>query len=162
MSIYRADMQDIDSVAPLIAKFRVELKSYKNTQADEDISAAKNEFAEYIDEGFPVFVYKDGSQCLGFLVCRVNSGVVWVESLYVLNEHRRKGIAALLFSEAEKLAASYGGDMVYNYVHPNNDGMISFLNKRGYNVLNLIEIRKKYENEEISEQIRIRNNLFEY
>lgn len=40
--------------------------------------------------------------------------------------------------------------------------MINFLKKRGYNFLNLIEIRKPYADEVIKEQISVGNNNFAY
>lgn len=74
---------------------------------------------------------------------------MWVESIFVKAEYRRHGVATALHSKAEEIAASNGDDTVYNYVHPNNHCMIEFLRKRGYTVLNLIELRKliicKYE-----------------
>ena len=162
MNIYVADITDIDGIAPLIAKFRVELKGYKGITYDENIEAAKAEFMEYISANFPIFIFKDEDQYLGYLVCRVDAPTVWAESIYVLEEHRRRGIASALFGEAERLAASYGEETLYNYVHPNNDGMIAFLNKKGYNVLNLIEIRKKYAGELTRERISVRNGEFNY
>lgn len=44
----------------------------------------------------------------------------------------------------------------------NNDVMISFLKSKGYDVLNLIEIRKPYEKEDNKEIIQIKNNKFRY
>lgn len=64
--------------------------------------------------------------------------------------------------KAESLAKSYGEDTVFNYVHPNNIGMIAFLNKHGYTVLNLIEIRKPFSGEKLSTRIRVGDNLFDY
>lgn len=162
MGVKKADINDINDVADLIAKFRVELKSYKNICASENIEAAKVEFTEYIDADFPIYFFEENSRCLGYLVCRVDKPVVWVESLFVLDEARRKGIASALFTEAEQLALSYGESTVYNYVHPNNDGMIAFLRTKGYTVINLLEIRKKHKNEIINEEIIIRNNSFDY
>ena len=162
MSIQKAEINDADIIAPLIAKFRVELLTYKNIMAEENNEYARDEFNEYVLAGYPIYIFKDNNECLGYLVCRIDNDVVWVESLFVLKEHRRCGIAAALFNAAEKLAASYGNDTLYNYVHPNNDEMIGFLAKRGYNVLNLIEIRKKRKDEVINEQINIRNNTFDY
>ena len=162
MSIHKTNITDMDKVAPLIAKFRVELQALCYINANENIEAAKEEFVQYIDAGFPIFVYEKCGQYVGYLVCRVDIPTVWVESLYVLNEYRRTGIASELFDAAEQIAVSYGEDTMYNYVHPNNDGMIAFLKKKGYSVLNLIEIRKKHEDEIINEQITIRNNTFDY
>ena len=50
-----------------------------------------------------------------------------------------------MFKKAEELAADYGDETVFNYVHPNNEAMIGFLRKHGYRVLNLIEMRKPYK-----------------
>jgi len=68
----------------------------------------------------------------------------------------------MLYQAAEELAHSYDQPMLYNYVHPNNNAMITFLAKRGYDVLNLIEIRKKRPGELTSEKINVRNNIFNY
>ena len=162
MRIHKTNITNMDKVAPLIAKFRVELQTLSYINSNENIEAAKEEFVQYMNAGFPVFVYEKYGQYVGYLVCRVDVPTVWVESLYVLNEYRRAGIASALFDTAEQIAASYGEDTMYNYVHPNNDGMIAFLRKKGYNILNLIEIRKKHEGEVINEQINIRNNTFDY
>ena len=68
----------------------------------------------------------------------------------------------MLFAKAEELAASMGEDTVYNYVHPNNEGMIRFLRTKGYTVLNLIEIRKAYEGEKLTAKIRVEKEVFDY
>jgi len=55
-----------------------------------------------------------------------------------------------------------GGTTVFNWVHPNNDKMIKFLSKMGYNVLNLIEIRKPWKNEILTQKIRVENHDYNY
>ena len=162
MGILRANEEDVDIVAPLIAKFRVELRLFKGIHSTEEIDSAKQEFIEDINAGYPIYIWKENAACLGYLVCRVDKPVVWVESLYVISNYRRKGIASALFEEAERLAASYGEDTVYNYVHPNNDSIIAFLRQRGYDVLNLIEIRKQHAGEVISSIISVGGNEFKY
>lgn len=74
----------------------------------------------------------------------------------------RCGVASALHAQAEKLAASYGEDAVYNYVHPNNHRMITFLKSRGYTVLNLIEIRKAYKGEHLTRKISVGDHVFDY
>lgn len=162
VGVFNADSTHSESLAKLIAKFRVEMDSYKGIHKDEDINSAENEFNEYLEADYPIYGYEENGYCLGYLVCRVDKAVVWVESLFTLKEHRQKGIASLLFNEAEKLSASYDEETLYLYVHPNNDGMIEFCRRKGYDVLNLIEIRKKLPGEQINEQIKIRNNVFNY
>ena len=152
----------IPEIAPLVAQFRVTLKGFKGITASPNENEGASELKEYLDAGFPVFTArKDGVAC-GYLVCRVDEPCVWVESLYVLPEYRRQGVASALFREAEKLAEAYGEDTVYNYVHPNNNAIIGFLKSRGYTVLNLIEIRKPYAGETLSRTIQIDENLFDY
>ena len=69
---------------------------------------------------------------------------------------------AVLFEKAEETAAGMGEETVYNYVHPNNAGMISFLRSKGYTVLNLIEIRKPYTGEKLSTKVHVDNEEFDY
>lgn len=149
-------------IAPLVAQFRMTLKSLKGIDASPNAEAGAAELKEYLDAGFPVYAARSEDKYCGYLVCRVDEPCVWVESIYVLPEYRRQGVGAALFQKAEALAASYGESTVYNYVHPNNDRMIAFLKTRGYNVLNLIEIRKAYPGEKLTMQIPIAENWFDY
>ena len=98
----------------------------------------------------------------GYMVCRIQDDVVWVESIYVKEKYRRLGVATALHDKAEKLAEAYGNETVYNYVHPNNHRMIEFLKKRGYTVLNLIEIRKPYKGERLTQTITVGEHKFDY
>ena len=153
----------IGQAAPLAAQFRVTLKSYKGISSEPDPEAGAEELREYFAAGFPVYaaIEDDGTLC-GYMVCRVDGACVWVESLYVRPEVRRQGVGGALFRKAEELAASFGENTVYNYVHPNNSGVIAFLRSMGYTVLNLIEIRKPYPGEKLSTEIRVGENRFDY
>lgn len=162
MNIIRATGHDVDLLAPLAAAFRVALKSYKGIAAKPDCAAGAQEIAEYLQAGFPVYRAMDGEVCAGYLVCRVEEPTVWVESLYVAEPYRRRGVAGALLRQAEQLAHARGQDTVFQYVHPNNDNMIAFLRKHGYTVLNLIELRKPFSGEILSDKIRIGNNTFDY
>ena len=79
-----------------------------------------------------------------------------------IEEYRRHDVATVLHSKAEEIAVSYGDDTVYNYVHPNNHCMLEFLRKRGYTVLNLIEIRKPYKGEKLTQKIAVGDHKFDY
>lgn len=155
--------KDKENITELIANFRVELDSLKGVQCEANIDNAKEEIQDYIDARYHVFVAEDEANLLvGYLVCKVDNDVVWAESLYVLPDYRRMGIASSLFDEAEVLSEKYGGDTVYNWVHPNNDKIIRFLDKRGYNVLNLIEIRKPRNGENNKQKIMVNEHEFNY
>ena len=154
--------QATDNLAQMVALFRVELRSYKGIVSKPNVDAGREEMEEYLAAGFPVFAAIVDGEYAGYVVFRVDSEVVWVESIFVKDEYRRQGIASALHSKAEEIAAFYGDDTVYNYVHPNNHRMIAFLRKRGYTVLNLIEIRKPYAGEKTTQIIKVGENEFDY
>ena len=162
MTIERLTIDKVDVVAPLVAEFRVTLMSYKGIQVQRDIEDGKEELLDYLNKKYPIFIALEGEKCVGYIVCRIDEPCVWAESLFVCKEYRRKHIASALFTKAEEVAGVYGQETVYNYVHPNNNGVIAFLKSRGYNVLNLIEIRKPYTDEEPTMKIRVVDNEFDY
>ena len=162
MIIESLNFDMIDAVAPLVAEFRVTLRLYKGNCTEPDIQDGKEELIDYLNKKYPIFVALDGEKCVGYIVCRIDEPCVWVESIFVIKEYRRKHIAAALFEKAEEIAKAYGEETVYNYVHPNNNGMIAFLKSRGYNVLNLIEIRKSYTGEKTTMKIKVEDNEFDY
>lgn len=151
-----------DALAEMVALFRVELRSYKGIASKPDIKAGGEELAEYLCARFPVFAALVDGQYAGYLVCRIDREVVWVESIFVKAEFRRRGIASALHRKAEEIAAAYDEETVYNYVHPNNHRMIEFLRRRGYTVLNLIEIRKPYKDEKLTQTISVGAHEFDY
>ena len=143
-----------EALAEMAALFRAELRSYKGIVSKPNAEAGRVEMEEYLSADFPVFA--------ALVDCRIDSEVVWVESIFVKEEYRRHGVAAALHSKAEEIAASYGDDTVFNYVHPNNHRMIEFLRKHGYTVLNLIEIRKPYKSEKLTQTIMVGEHEFDY
>ena len=162
MQIIELNESHLDAAAVLVAEFRVALKSYKGISAAPDFSAGRDEMAEYLDAGFPVYAAMQDGELAGYAVCRVDAPCVWLESLYVRPGFRRQGIASALVRKAEALARSYGEETLYHYVHPNNHGMIRFLQSLGYTVLNLVEIRKPYAGETLSQKIPVGDHTFDY
>ena len=154
--------QVTDDLAWMVARFRVELRSYKGIESKPNLDAGREEMGEYLSAGFPVFAAVVDGKYAGYVVCRIDNEVVWVESIFVKEEYRRQGVATALHNKAEEIAASYGEETVYNYVHPNNHRMIAFLRSRGYTVLNLIEIRKPYRNEKLTQTIQVGEHEFDY
>jgi ribosomal protein S18 acetylase RimI-like enzyme len=121
-----------------------------------DLGAASAELSGYLEKGFPIYAAESETGTLvGYLVCRVDGDVVWVESLYVTPEYRRQGVGSSLYAEAERLAQEMGGDSLYNWVDPNNDMIIRFLRRRGYTILNLIELRRPRPGENPSPKIAV-------
>lgn len=145
----------------LIAKNRIALAELKKKEKQLDLDTAREELNYYLKKIFPIFMAVNENQDLiGFTICRVDENIVWDELLFVIPEERRKGIGSALFKRAEEFAMELGGDTLYSWVHPNNYRSIPFLKKHGYDVLNLIEVRKKLPSEKLTQKIKI--GKFEY
>ena len=162
MKLVKISAKDVNGIAPLAAQFRVQLKTFKGIKSLPNVEAGRDEILEFLKSGFPVYAVSDDDAFVGYIVCRIDKPCLWVEHNYVREDCRRKGIATMLFNKAEEIAASMGEDTVYNFVHPNNEGMIQFLRSKGYTVLNMIEIRKPYEGEELTSKIHVEKEVFDY
>ncbi len=162
MIVRLADKKDIEKVSELIANFRVEHRALKGIKSKLNIENSKVEFQEFYNSKFPIYIVEDEENILAYLILRIIDNVVWVEHIYVSKAYRKKGIAKKLFNKAEEIAKELGNETVYNWILPNNDKMIKFLSKNGYNVLNMIEIRKEFENEDIKETLKIGEYSYKY
>ncbi|MBN1964187.1 MAG: GNAT family N-acetyltransferase [Anaerolineae bacterium] len=163
MPIRPARPADAEALAPLVAAFRVALAALRGGERLPDLEAARAEITDWFtDDRYPVFVAPAADALAGYLVCRVEDGVVWAEQLYIDPAWRRRGFAGALYAEAERLAESLGGDTVYNWVHPNNDAIIALLRRRGYTVLNLVEVRRPREGEHPAGTIQVGQHTFDY
>jgi ribosomal protein S18 acetylase RimI-like enzyme len=163
MIIRPAKIEDEEKMSDLIAQFRVDIRQLKRAQSTPDREQAREEFREFMEEGFPIFVAEECSkELLGYIICRIDGNTVWAEQLFVSSDNRRGGVGSKLYEKAEEIAGEKGSSTVYNWVHPNNDRMIPFLLKKGYNVLNLLEVRKPRENEELAEKIQIGKYEYDY
>ncbi len=148
--------------AELLSLFRDQLRKYKGIDSKTDIESALEELESFLkDENYPIYLCLENKKVIGYMVLKID-GVIWVEQIYVDETYRRKGVASLLYEEAEKISKEIGEDTLFNCVHPNNDGIISFLKTKGYTVLNLIEIRKPYKDEKTKAIIKVGNNEFDY
>src|SRR5699024_425111 len=72
-----------DTLAEMVALFRVELRSYKGIVSKLNIEAGREEMEEYLSAKFPVYAALVDGEYAGYVVCRVDSEVVWVESIFV-------------------------------------------------------------------------------
>ena len=163
MNIRLTQTNDDPELIQLIAGFRQSLAQLRNKDAKLNLESAKNELFEYREREFPIFVSEtEQEKIIGYLVCRVDGNVVWAESLFVLPEHRRGGVGSALYEEAEKIARELGNETLYNWIDPNNTKIINFLQKRGYNVLNLIELRRPRTGEVLESRIQVGHHEFQY
>ncbi|MBR7041614.1 MAG: GNAT family N-acetyltransferase [Clostridia bacterium] len=162
MGLVRINETTSEQIVPLISRFRAELRALRGIASEPDLGQAREEISEFLEKGYPVYAAMAGGEAAGYVVCRIDAPCLWVEHIFVSEDYRRKGAAGLLFGKAEELAREMGEDTVYNFVHPNNEGMIAFLRSKGYTVLNMIEIRRPCAGEKLTGSVHVDANTFDY
>lgn len=149
-------------LAEMVIEFRRYLASLKDKKDKMTIKEAVEEINYYLNKEYPIYVAENKNNYFGYFILKYDDDAVWLEHFFVKEEYRKNKIGTKLFNKAEKLLDELGYVNLYNWVHPNNDRMIHFLKNQGYNVLNMIEIRKKSEKENLDTKIKVGEHEFEY
>jgi L-amino acid N-acyltransferase YncA len=58
--------------------------------------------------------------------------VAWIDTIGIRNEHKKKGIARLLFREMFSMFKKIGVDTVYVFVHQNDGDLLQFFDRMGF------------------------------
>ncbi len=146
----------------MVTEFRKELSYLRDAQKAVELEEAKEEINSYLKKQYPIFAVSENGKYLGYAVCKVEDDVVFLESLFVRKEERRKGYGKMLLERCEEVAKELGNETLYLSVHPNNEVMLRFLKENGYDVLNLLELRKAYKKEKLSEEYSVGNHKYRY
>jgi ribosomal protein S18 acetylase RimI-like enzyme len=144
----------------LVFEMKIILSRLNNSEKIVMMSEAVRDAESYFTENCKVFVYKINNKMAGYSVVKIEDQVVWLDWLYVDPDFQGGYVASKLFDHAEEYSAKLGNDQLYIWVHPDNHRMIRFLNKKGYDVLNLIEVKKVKDN--FKEKLVILGNEFKY
>jgi len=145
-------------VVILLAELRVYFGSLFNIDQKLDISSATSELEQYFtDKRFHIWVAKlpeleQEEGIIGFMVIKNEDEVSWLELMYVRPEFRRKGIGKAMVRKAEEIVKSSGQKTLYLWIHPQNDNVIHFLDKCGYNTINMVELCKDFDGNGQNEQ----------
>lgn len=151
-----------DELVKLLISFRDFLAGLKNKEDKMSIKEGIEEIDYYLDKNYPIYVAQKDNQLAGYFILKYDDDAVWLEHFYVKKEFRKQGIGSALFKKAEEEIENQGYVNLYNWVHPNNHRMINFLKKQGYDVLNMIEIRKKFKDEDLKSEVTVDDNKFKY
>jgi len=149
-----------EELAILIRDFRLHLIGLNRTGRSFSLEEAREEAAGYFTANRVVFGLHVGKSLIGFSVIKQDEGTWWLDWLYVAPAHRGYTNASLLFDAAEAFALGQGADQLYVWIHPDNTPMIRFLAKKGYNVLNLIELKKQKKT--VTTTVDIMGNSYRY
>ncbi len=152
----------LEDLGLLLHDFRQELASLKMRKINYTLADAKQEWKDYSTNEYEIYLAQENNISLGYAILRIFDQTVWLEQIYLSKQERRKGYATKLLEQANRRANDFGKETAFINVHPNNHKMIKFLAKNGYEVLNLIEVRKLYNKEKISTTIQVGDNSFLY
>ncbi len=144
----------------LVFEMKIIMNQLNRSEKIVMMSEAVNEAESYFTENRSVFVYKIKDKMVGYSVLKVEDRVCWLDWLYVDPDYQGKEVASKLFDHAEEFAMKLGNEQLYIWVHPDNHRMLKFLKKKGYDVLNLIEVKK--EKSVINSSISILGNELRY
>jgi GNAT superfamily N-acetyltransferase len=144
----------------LVLEMRMIMDSLNKTDIKFPHDDAELEAKSCFSENRQVFgIYYD-EELVGYSVLKTEDCVCWLDWIYVKPEFRGTNAASKLFDYSEKVAKEIGSDQLYIWVHPDNRPMLKFLKKKGYDVLNLIEVKKIKKN--INSVVMILDNQFRY
>lgn len=131
-------------LATLVTAFNKELAELNNRQwlhIEEDILEETKAYFSFDRVVFGIF---ESDGLIGYVVLKQNQGVYWLDWMYVMETYRGTNCASELFDYAEAYVLGKGLEKLYIWVHPDNQRMLAFLKKKGYDGLNLIEVTKKH------------------
>ena len=151
---------DPESLCDMLRILHIIMNKLNQSEKIVMMSEAVREANGYFTENRRVFVYKIKNKMVGYSVLKIEDQVCWLDWLYVDPDYQGKNIASKLFDHVEEISLKLGNDQLYIWVHPDNHRMLKFLKKKGYNVLNLIEVKKKKPS--TSRSISIMGNELRY
>ena len=126
----------------LVRQFQARLRELNNNPAQPTAEEARAEAAGYFGANRVVFGLELDGKLIGFSALKTEDGVYWLDWLFVDPAHRGFENASYLFDETERHVLARGEEQMYIWVHPDNHAMLKFLKKKGYDVLNLVEVKK--------------------
>ncbi len=111
-------------------------------QTDEDSAKTLKEW-QAIGTVYSILL-EDNS--VGFFYIRFGGqNVAWLEDLYISEEYRGKGVGKLAFKKLDELMKEKGVITMFVDVIPRNTSAIKFYTECGFDHLNMIQLRKNYE-----------------
>ncbi|MBN2362971.1 GNAT family N-acetyltransferase [candidate division WOR-3 bacterium] len=126
----------------MVYEFRLILHKLNKSPIEYTIKEAFEETSEYFKDNKIVFGLYDDDLLIGFSVLKFENDVYWLEWHFIDRKFRGFENASLLFDYTENYVLEKGAFQMYIWVHPDNRQMLRFLKKKGYDVLNLVEVKK--------------------
>ena len=133
LRIVNITKDNISSIVYMADACRCERNKLTDNETVSDLEEAENDLRRILKEGSMIMAVSDQGRFIGYAVLCDNE----LCEIYVRPENRKQGVGKMLMKEAEKAAG-----VLEMRVEPNNDGMLYFLQKQGYNLLTELTVTK--------------------
>jgi len=144
VTIREAQTDDLEAIWPLVQAFRDEhgemlgagIRSTREQAIEEARSNLESASAGYI------LAFDSGQRVVGFRRWELHEGFYFTRELYVVPDMRRRDVARRLIRFFEQWLLDKGQDIACISTVPANRRMIELARSEGYDVLNMVELRK--------------------
>ena len=144
LEIREATEDDISELAKLVCEFWKEHTQLLGGEEEFTLEDCEKEARKYItmeNAGYFLAIGSDG-KIVGFRRWELHDDFYWTRELYVVPEMRRKGVARALIRHFENWLLEKGQKIACISCIPHNIAMIMLARSEGYEILNMIEMRK--------------------
>jgi len=100
--------------------------------------------------GVPSLVAEVGGKVIGFILGRASGGeygipenVAWIDTLGVIKEYQKRGVARILFKEMFNMFKKVGVDTIYVFVNWKDWDLLQFFDKMGFKRGDMINLELK-------------------
>jgi len=146
MKIRRYQSSDFDNLAEFYRDFFNEMRERQGLDKlklshEEAVETAKDS----LRDNSWVFVAENKGKLIGSARLQLWDGAYFVGEVHVAQNWRRKGVGSKLLSSCEDLVHKKGETSIYLTVEPKHHKSLKFLIHNGYDTLNMLELRKDFD-----------------
>lgn len=150
IKIREANEEHVEELSKLVCNFWNEHEALLGGKGNFNIDHCRKEVRKYMNmKNAGYFVAINDGKIIGYRRWEFYDDFYWTRELYVVPEYRRKGVARALIRHFEKWVLERGQNIACISVIPHNIAMIMLARSEGYDILNMIELRKNL-NDEVS------------
>ncbi len=132
---------DLAALSLLVQDFFNHHRQLKGNNEPMSLAEAEKICQEWY-ERHPLLVYAETDRVIGFVRLRQEGDVYWIEDIGVDQTERGQGHGRAMLAALEAYVQERGQDSLFVFVLPENRKAIEFYVANGYNILNMIELRK--------------------